>query len=477
MSYVDHGWRHGPGGTDPSPIDVTGEGGSYQFKIFRDDVVVVAGDNALVWLIPDELNGLMLVSVMLYVTTVSSSGKPTVQLANLTTGHDMLSTKVSVDVSEYSSYTASVPVVIDGSFDVVTTGDRISFDVDIAGTGAKGMGMKLTFDSDIGGFGAKGEKGDTGATGPPGADGADGAGVPTGGTTGQALVKHSGTNYDTEWADIAGGSGASRAITQTGHGLAVGNLVKYTGSAYAKAQADSAANAEVVGLVSAVAGANDFTLLSVGYVSGLTGLTAGSVYFLSPTTAGALTATEPTTSGQVSKPVLVAVSTTEGFFFNWRGQRLTAASGATPAYAKCSDVKASSTDGGSFTSGAWQTRTLNTEDIDTTGFLVLASNQMTLAAGTYDIRGTAPALNVNRNQVRLYNVTDSVEILLGSAVFCSTFPEGSQAEVVGRFTIAAGKALELQHRCETTSASAIGRGAGITWGANVFAVVQLWKVA
>lgn len=43
--------------------------------------------------------------------------------------------------------------------------------------------------------------------GPPGADGAPGVGVPPGGTTNQVLRKHSGTNYDTEWAAPSGGSG------------------------------------------------------------------------------------------------------------------------------------------------------------------------------------------------------------------------------------------------------------------------------
>jgi hypothetical protein len=42
---------------------------------------------------------------------------------------------------------------------------------------------------------AKGDTGDTGA------DGADGSGVPAGGTTGQALVKASGSDGDVEWAD------------------------------------------------------------------------------------------------------------------------------------------------------------------------------------------------------------------------------------------------------------------------------------
>lgn len=44
--------------------------------------------------------------------------------------------------------------------------------------------------------------------GPQGATGATGPGVPVGGSTGQALVKVSGTNYDTQWSTLAGAWGA-----------------------------------------------------------------------------------------------------------------------------------------------------------------------------------------------------------------------------------------------------------------------------
>jgi hypothetical protein len=125
-------------------------------------------------------------------------------------------------------------------------------------------------------------------------------------------------------------SSASSAIsvTQASHGLAVGNVIRMSGTTYAKAQADSAANAEVVGMVSAVADADNFSFITGGLVSGLSGLTAGTVYFLSPTTAGALTATEPATAGQVSKPVLVATTTTAGVFYNFRGAVLSSDPGS-----------------------------------------------------------------------------------------------------------------------------------------------------
>lgn len=120
----------------------------------------------------------------------------------------------------------------------------------------------------------------------------------------------------------SGGSGMSKDIAQASHGFAVGDVLKYATGVYAKAKADSAANAEVVGIVSAVADTNNFTLLAGGYISGLSGLTSESVHFLSGATAGALTATEPTTEGHVSKPLLIAVSTSAGYFFNMRGSEI-----------------------------------------------------------------------------------------------------------------------------------------------------------
>lgn len=141
-------------------------------------------------------------------------------------------------------------------------------------------------------------------------------------TTGAKAYVSTGTASSADWEQIdgtAGGAGASSDINQSTHGFAVGDLTYYTGSAYAKAKADAAATAEVIGIVSAVADTDNFTLLYIGAVTGLSGLTAGTVYFLSASSAGAMTATEPTTTGYISKPVFVATSTTAGVFFNYRG--------------------------------------------------------------------------------------------------------------------------------------------------------------
>jgi hypothetical protein len=77
--------------------------------------------------------------------------------------------------------------------------------------------------------GPQGPAGADGADGAPGADGADGVGVPAGGTTGQALVKNSNTDFDTEWSDVAAGGGTETLLLENGAsvpgGTASGTIV------------------------------------------------------------------------------------------------------------------------------------------------------------------------------------------------------------------------------------------------------------
>lgn len=118
---------------------------------------------------------------------------------------------------------------------------------------------------------------------------------------------------------------SSIPIKQTSHGLAVGNVVRHNGTAYVKSKADTAANAAVIGIVVAAPDVDNFRFVDGGLATGLSGLTAGEVHYLSSATAGLLTTTAPSAVGQISKPLLFAVSTTSGFFFNWRGFEITVA--------------------------------------------------------------------------------------------------------------------------------------------------------
>lgn len=152
--------------------------------------------------------------------------------------------------------------------------------------------------------------------------------------------------------------------------------------------------------------------------------------------------------------------------------------GAPIYYAKLSDAKSAGTAGGSFNSGAWQTRTINTEDSDSGNIVSIASNQFTLAAGTYRILARATAYAVNRHQAKLYNVTDGANVIIGTSEFANqTYTVATASTVAGQFTIAGSKTFEIQHQCSSTRATD-GFGLAANFGVSeIYTVVELWKTA
>jgi hypothetical protein len=104
-------------------------------------------------------------------------------------------------------------------------------------------------------------------------------------------------------------------FVQSGHGLAVGNAIRYNSvsSKWEKAIADSAANAEVVGVVSEVSDADTFTVVYQGWIDlpAFSGISHPAL-FLSSTTAGGLTFSPPSAIGTVVKPVAVRSSNGQG---------------------------------------------------------------------------------------------------------------------------------------------------------------------
>ena len=98
-------------------------------------------------------------------------------------------------------------------------------------------------------------------------------------------------------------------VAQSTHGFAVGDIIRLTttNNTYAKAQADSAANAEAIGIVIDVTDTNNFTYSTSGEITVAGAVpnstTAGDIIYLSPSTAGAVQNSEPSTDGQVSKPI------------------------------------------------------------------------------------------------------------------------------------------------------------------------------
>jgi hypothetical protein len=169
------------------------------------------------------------------------------------------------------------------------------------------------------------------------------------------------------------------------------------------------------------------------------------------------------------------------------GNVLTVASGipswAAPAgggatYAVFQDVKASGA-GGTFTNGAWRTRDLQTSQYNGITGCSLASNQITLAAGTYIVNAMAPASYVDQHQTRFYNITDSSTAIIGGNAYngVTSASLDTYSALQGGFTIAGSKVFELQHYATTTKN---GTGFGTNNGFGVgetYAIITIIKVA
>lgn len=151
------------------------------------------------------------------------------------------------------------------------------------------------------------------------------------------------------------------------------------------------------------------------------------------------------------------------------------ASAATVIHAQ--DQKTSGTAGGTFTSGAWQTRTLNTAVTNDISGASLASNQVTLPAGTFEVWAAGTVNQVDFHQMRLRDITNAVTLLTGRNDFASASNSGATpGTIVGRFTLASSAAIELQHRCTTTKTSS-GLGVACSFGTEVYADMFIRKVA
>lgn len=142
------------------------------------------------------------------------------------------------------------------------------------------------------------------------------------------------------------------------------------------------------------------------------------------------------------------------------------------------DQKSSGTEGGTFTSGSWQTRVLNTALTNEIPDAGLASNQITLPAGTYEVDAWAVAYNVSSHVLKLYDTTGAADLLVGKVQFSGSPSNVSDtASVRGRITLAVESVLELRHRCSATVATS-GLGKAATFGVvEVYADIQIRRVA
>ena len=123
------------------------------------------------------------------------------------------------------------------------------------------------------------------------------------------------------------GKSVKQTITQSGNGFTAGDVIRWnTGSdgnnaEYVKAQANSAFNSEVIGVIESIPNATDFVVVYSGEIDmGEFGLpTTEDVWFLSADSPGELDSTPPTSGGEVIKPVITKLSAGKGLVTNYIG--------------------------------------------------------------------------------------------------------------------------------------------------------------
>ena len=146
------------------------------------------------------------------------------------------------------------------------------------------------------------------------------------------------------------------------------------------------------------------------------------------------------------------------------------------SYAIICDQKSLGTDGGTFTSGDWRTRDLNTELADADGIVSISSNQFTLQAGTYLIEANAPGYKVNRHIIKLRQTSGTAaDIAFGTAEYAKdSYQSYNRSFLSTRVTISEATTYEIQHRSEATM-STYGFGIAADFSTEIYTLVKIFK--
>jgi len=189
-------------------------------------------------------------------------------------------------------------------------------------------------------------------------------------------------------------------------------------------------------------------------------------------------------TGSIGLPVLAASNALTAIATpaNWK---LVVRAWADPApvyptttdYILIQDQQTSGTNGGPNVAGIYVTRVLNTIVNDSGGHASLASNTITLTAGTYRFKASAPAWYVLDHKIKLRNTSDAIDYIGTSEYASITGGDGSisRSFAVGEFTISTSKSFVVQHWCTNLYTNGFGNATS-SGDVEVYAQIELWKV-
>ena len=141
------------------------------------------------------------------------------------------------------------------------------------------------------------------------------------------------------------------------------------------------------------------------------------------------------------------------------------------------DQKAQGTHGGTFTSGAWRTRDLNTVLTNTITGASLEDNQITLPAGKCYVEASSMANQIITHQLMLYNVTATTNLLVG---MLQRTPDSVERGIApstlwGVFDLSEESEIELRHICHQTKADS-GLGMAGNYTTEVYSDIRIWRI-
>lgn len=142
------------------------------------------------------------------------------------------------------------------------------------------------------------------------------------------------------------------------------------------------------------------------------------------------------------------------------------------------DVKAVNTSSGALQTASYGNRDLNTEVTNeiSGASLDTSANTFDLPSGTFFISAQAPCYNASASKAKLYNVSDSADVIIGSSVF--TGPSAgvtTYSLIEGRFSCTATKTFAIQQRAGTGGVNSGGNPSNLGED-EVYTDARIWKV-
>ena len=146
------------------------------------------------------------------------------------------------------------------------------------------------------------------------------------------------------------------------------------------------------------------------------------------------------------------------------------------------DEKTSGSAGQSLTAATWNIRELNDKKVDAITGASLTANQITLPAGTYDIKASAGAMDIDGaaseslHKTAIYDTTGSSYLAYGlnsrNIADATTNATFTYSNITARITLGVESVLELRHYVSSSSSG----GFAISQGVETYASVEIRKL-